>query len=249
MGLWNLVSNQGARASGVVDFGGAGEAGTVITIGGVSYTEADTADAENGIWTNGASAADSATSFAAAVNDDARSKRPQVSAFVSAAGDSVIVVADQPEAAGNLAMTEDSAANVTVENMAGGEDSHRNDMIVVNRVVSAQDVLATEVNIPLSFSPTSFIVDLRTTAGVSPRPAGAPMSVRPNSRCASCEPGKGLGGLRRDQPGMLHPAAIRQRSSGLGPGDAPGHRRLHRTGVGRRRVLCQRSRLQGDQCG
>ena len=48
MGLWNLVSNQGARASGVVDFGGAGEAGTVITIGGISYTEADTADAV--IW-------------------------------------------------------------------------------------------------------------------------------------------------------------------------------------------------------
>ena len=98
----------------------------------------------NGIWTNGASAADSATSFAAAVNDDARANRPQVSAFVSAAGDSVVVVADVSEAAGNLVMTEDSAVNVTVENLVGGEDSHRNRMIVVNRVVSAQDVLATE---------------------------------------------------------------------------------------------------------
>ena len=173
MGLWNLVSNQGARASGVVDFGGAGEAGTVITIGGISYSEADTADAVNGIWTNGATAADSATSFAAAVNDDARANRPQVSAFVSAAGDSVVVVADVSEAAGNLVMTEDSAVNVTVENLVGGEDSHRNRMIVVNRVVSAQDVLATEVNIPLSFTPTSFIVDLRTTAGVSKAYDGA----------------------------------------------------------------------------
>lgn len=161
-----MVSYEGTRALAVVDFNtGAAEAGTVVTIDGVSYTEADTAVATSGVWTNGASAANSATSFAAAVNGDLRVEKPPVSAFVSTAGDSVFVVADYPGSAYNFALTEDSANNVTVENMHGGTDPARKGVVVVNYVVTAQDVLAAEVNIPVNFTPTAFNVMIRDTDG------------------------------------------------------------------------------------
>lgn len=167
MGLIDLVYNAGVRAMAVVDFNAAGEAAMNVTIGGVVYLEADAADAPAGVWTNGATAANSATSLAAAINGDTRSNKPPVSAFVSDVGDSVIVVADEPGSAGELAITTDSAANATVENMHGSEDNARFEMAMTQYVVTDQDVLADEINLPLSFTPTGFIVDLLTTAGVT----------------------------------------------------------------------------------
>ncbi len=162
----HLLSNPGVRALAVIDFNTTGEAAADITIGGVSFTEADTEDFVNGTWTNGASAADSATSLNDAVNGDTRQSKPNVSSFLSDAGDSVIVVADRPGTAGNLAVTTDSAGAVTVENMHGGGEAGRMKAVVVDYVVTAQDVLADEVNIPLPFTPAGFVVNARTTAGV-----------------------------------------------------------------------------------
>ena len=68
--------------------------------------------------------------------------------------------------AGNLAVTTDSAGAVTVENMHGGDEAGRMKAVIVDYVVTAQDVLADEVNIPLPFTPTGFVVNARTTAGV-----------------------------------------------------------------------------------
>nr|HPL29928.1 hypothetical protein [Anaerolineae bacterium] len=63
-----LVRDAGQQAVSVVDFNtGAAEAACKVTIDGVDYQEADAEDLPNGVWTSGASAADSATSFAAAV--------------------------------------------------------------------------------------------------------------------------------------------------------------------------------------
>jgi len=162
----HLLSNPGVRALAVIDFNATGEAAANITFGGVSFTEADTEDFANGKWTNGASAANSATSLNDAINGDTRQNKPNVSSFLSVVGDSVVVVADRSGVAGNLAVTTDSAGAITVENLHGGADATRKKAVVVDYVVTAQDVLADEVNIPVPFTPTGFVVNARTTAGV-----------------------------------------------------------------------------------
>lgn len=150
------IEHQGVCAVGVVDFSAASEAAVTITIGGVAYLEADTADAPNGVWTNGASAADSATSFAAAVNGDTRAAGVAlgITAVVSSEGDSVVLCADAVGTAGNYAVSEDSATNVTVENMHGGEAAGLKKVARIKYTVTAQDVKADEVNIPLDFTPS-----------------------------------------------------------------------------------------------
>lgn len=167
MSLLNLTHFPGQNAVGVVDFGGAAEAGSTVTIGGAVYTEADTADSENGIFTNGASAADSATSFAAAVNDDTREGNPDITAFVSDAGDSVVLIANKAGTAGNLTLSTDSATNVTVEDMHDGKDPERKNIVAGNYTVTDQDILADEVNIGLPFAASGFVVDLRTSTGAT----------------------------------------------------------------------------------
>lgn len=165
MSLLNLIHFPGQNAVGVVDFGGAAEAGATVTIGGTVYTEADTEDFENGIFTNGANAAASATSFASAVNDDTREGNPEITAFVSDAGDSVVLIADNPGTAGNLAVSTDSATNVTVEDMHDGKEPGRKKIAVGDYTVTAQDVLADEINIGLPFVASGAIVNLRTSTG------------------------------------------------------------------------------------
>lgn len=166
MSLVNLTYYPGRNAVGVVDFNGIAEAGSTITVGGQVYTEADTADSENGVFTNGASAANSATSFAAAINDDTRDNAPAVTAVVSDAGDSVVLVADNPGTAGNLSVSTDSASNVTVEDMHDGEDTNRKKIAAGNYTVTAQDVLADEVNIGIPFAASGFVVNVRTSTGL-----------------------------------------------------------------------------------
>ena len=162
-----LTSYPGQNAVGVVDFNGVAEAASTITIGGKVYTEADTADAENGVFTNGASTADSATSFAAAVNGDVRKDAPKVTAVLSDEGSSVILVADESGSDGNLSVETDSAANVTVENMHDGKDEGRKKIVVGNYTVTAQDVLADEINIGLPVAASGFVVNLRTSTGLT----------------------------------------------------------------------------------
>lgn len=166
MSLLNLTSFPGQNAGGVVDFGGAAEAASTVTIDGTVYTEADTEDFENGKFTNGASAADSATSFAGAVNGDTREGNPDVTAFVSDAGDSVVIVANKAGTEGNLALTTDSSTNVTVEDLHDGKGSARKKIIAGNYTVTDQDVLADEVNIGLPFAPSGFLVNVRTSTGL-----------------------------------------------------------------------------------
>lgn len=157
----------GENAVGVIDFNGVFEAASTITVGGTVYTEADTADAPNGVFTNGASAANSATSFAAAVNDDTRAASVGITAVVSDAGDSVVLFADQPGTAGNYAVTTTSAANATVEDMKSGRDPARKRIMGGNYTVTDQDVLADEINIGLPFAPSGFVVNLRTSTGLA----------------------------------------------------------------------------------
>ena len=102
----------GGRAAGYIDFNAVAEAGMTVTIGGVDYQEADTADAENGVFTNGASAADSATSLIAAINGDTRAAVPYTAA-ADLSGDGVWLYADAVGIAAMDSIHTSTPANVT----------------------------------------------------------------------------------------------------------------------------------------
>lgn len=158
-GLQGSLVQTDIKAVGHVDFSGVGGAGDAITINGVAYTEADTAVAASGIWTNGASAADSATSLAAAINGDLRPTKPPVTAVVSAGGDTVVVVANKPGPEYNYTITT-TADNSTAYNMAGGAKGGRIECAAIAHTATAQDVLAGEVTIGLDWTPDAFFVQV-----------------------------------------------------------------------------------------
>ncbi len=167
--------NPGVRAHAVVDFSDVGTAGKDILINGVSYLEADTADATIGVWTNGASAANSATSFAAAINGDTRRNAPKVSAVVSDAGDSVIIVADEPGSAYEYTVALGTGMlTATVENMSRSQKDGRKMLWTVNHTTTAQDVLADEINIPVPYTPDGWQVFWRAATG-------APLATQPTA--------------------------------------------------------------------
>jgi hypothetical protein len=179
--LNQLLYTPGKLAVGVVDFNtGAAEAACKITIGGVDYQEADAADAPNGVWTNGASQANSTDSFLAAVNGDTRASKPAVTAL-KIGTHSVAILSTAAGTAGNLEITTTSAAKITVENMVGGAAGGVKQVTVINRTVTAQDVLATAVVIPVAFTPTGWMVQvldatyaLKAATGVFDYSAGPP---------------------------------------------------------------------------
>lgn len=162
-----LARFPGVPAVAVIDFNtGAAEAGCKITIDGVDYQEADAADAPNGVWTNGASAADSCASFLAALNGDTRNDGSPFTGVASAAAHSVILTADAAGTAGNVNITTTSAGNITVENAHGGVDAGIKQIYAVSQAVTAQDALAAEVNIALPFAPTAWVLGLFDATGV-----------------------------------------------------------------------------------
>jgi len=160
----SLINYPGTIATSVIDFNTTGEAGMKVVINGVDYQEADVAVVTTGVWTNGASAANSATSLVAAINGDTRATVP-FTATISAGGHSVLLTYDTVGTAGNMTITTTSAANCTVENSVGGTVSATKQMVIVDRVVTAQDILANEVNVPLPFAPTKFIIQHSDTNG------------------------------------------------------------------------------------
>lgn len=166
--LNGLVYFPGRQAQACIDFNtGAAEGACSVTANGVVYLEADAEDFPNGVWTNGASAANSATSFAAAVNGDTRAGGSPFTALVSAANHSVYLVADAVGTAGNVVISTTSAARVTVENTTGGLAAAVKKMFAIRRAVTAQDVLATEITIPVPFTPTAFTERARDSTGLA----------------------------------------------------------------------------------
>ncbi len=181
--------NYGQNLRGLVRFGGTAEAGITITLTAtiidepgsddeeeversLVYQEADTAAPATGVWTNGASAATSATSFAAAVNGDLRTEPPEdpteeepdfvfgcpVRALVLADGVTVLLYychrtdATQERvdySTGDIVVTTSSPANVTVEDMTGGERQDPCHSCLRRHIVTALDVLADQIVVPL----------------------------------------------------------------------------------------------------
>lgn len=148
----NLTKDYGSIAHAYIDFNGAGEAGMLITLAGIEYQEADTADAANGVWTNGTSAAESAASLIAAINGDTRTAVPYT-AVADSSGDGVWVFADAAGSAYNATITTDSASNCTVENLMMGEDPKTLKVFSHVHTVGTQELLSGEVQIPTPFAP------------------------------------------------------------------------------------------------
>jgi len=159
--LSSVAFDPGAQGVGVIDFNAQGEAGAIVTIGGVAYLEGAT-----GQWLRGANAGAGAVNLAAAINADVRAGSPPFAAVVSAGGHSVIVTAERVGTGGNLVITTTSAGAITVENMHGGRAPVARRVAAIRQTVTAQDALAAEVNIPLPFAPTSFSVQVLDANGV-----------------------------------------------------------------------------------
>lgn len=153
----------GTVASSYIDFNATGEAGMAIEISGVVYQEADTADAANGVWTNGANAAASATSLTAAINGDTRAAVPFTAVR---SGDGVWLFWDTPGDPDGADVTTDSAANCTVQHgFNGGTDPRVQTVVRFSVEITAQLLLSGAVEIPLPFTPAGFHVTAVTATG------------------------------------------------------------------------------------
>ena len=84
----NPVSFHEGIARAYIDFNTTGEAGMMVRVGSLEFQEADVAVPATGVWTNGASAANSATSLLAAFAGDARTTLP-FEAKIDLSGDGV----------------------------------------------------------------------------------------------------------------------------------------------------------------
>lgn len=136
-----------------------------------AYTEADTANAPAGVWTNGSTAAQSAASFAAAVNQDAR-RDPDpdddpdpttfvcpIKALVLANGVTVLLFYCRSTCAesswadfspGEVDVTTTSPANVLVEETCDGDLEDYGRTCLYTHEVTPLDVAAQQIVMPLS---------------------------------------------------------------------------------------------------
>ncbi len=152
-----LVKEPGHMAQGVLDFAAVATPAVTVTIGAVTYLEADAEDLVNGTWTNGASANDSAVSLAAAINGDTRNAGGASYAAVVVT-DTVFVLALAIGTAGNVAMSVSAGEPVVIENMIGGTAAAVKQQAHIMHVVTAAEV-AVAAGVPSVFIPLPFDVD------------------------------------------------------------------------------------------
>jgi hypothetical protein len=152
-------------ACAYIDFNDTAEAEMTVTIGDFVYAEDDTADAEAGVFTNGANAAASAASLIAAINGDERAPVP-FTAVADESGDGVWLFWDTPGAAGNVEISTDSEANCTVhESSYGGADAAQKRQVSFAHAVTAQELLSGTIDFPLPFVPSVYFIQVYTATG------------------------------------------------------------------------------------
>jgi len=159
----NKLSGHGKISAAYIDFNGAGEAAMSVTINGAVYLEADTAAPATGVWTNGASAADSAASLISAINGDTRATVP-FTAVADVSSDGVWVFWDAV-GANNITISTTSASNCTVQNSTGGAAVGHHDSLSLSHTVNTQELLSGAVEIPVPFTPTGFHVTAVSSSG------------------------------------------------------------------------------------
>ena len=161
--LDRVVYFPGNHAMATIDFNAVGTATMTITINGVVYTEADTAVPASGIWTNGASAADSATSLIAALNGDTRAVVP-FTAIADVSGDGVIIVWDAVGTAGNVTIAS-STGDATTANSLLGENAAIKKSANITKTITTNELLAGASTIPLPFAPSGFTFNCVSATG------------------------------------------------------------------------------------
>jgi hypothetical protein len=159
------VQDPGAMAVGSVRFGATGDC-TGVDVGAVSYDYDATPVVTDGEWAYGASASESATNLAAAINGDTRNGGgPYYGAIANT--DTVHIYALAVGTAGNVAVARDGGSYPDVcENLVGGRNAGNRQWTVRSHTVTANDVeTAVLVNIPLPFTPTAFMAWVTDSTG------------------------------------------------------------------------------------
>jgi hypothetical protein len=158
------ATNPGGMAAAYIDFNATAEPAMSVTINGVVYLEADAEDFPNGIWTNGASAANSAASLISAINGDTRAAAP-CTAIADLSGDGAWLFWDAVGTAGNVTISTTSASNCTVQNSTGGEAAAVKKVCNITHTVNTQELLSGAVEIPIPFTPTGFNINAFSSTG------------------------------------------------------------------------------------
>lgn len=151
----------GQMGVGTIRFGATGDC-TSVTIGAVTYPYNGSPDTALGQWAYGASASESATNLAAAIN--LKTGSPYAA---TANTDTVHVYAKTVGTAGNVTITRTGGAQpATVENTVGGLAAATKQWCMRAHTVTANDVdTAVLVNIPMPFTPTMFTYSCRSATG------------------------------------------------------------------------------------
>jgi len=151
----------GQMGVGTILFGATGDC-TSITIGAVTYPYDGSPTVADGEWDYGASASESATNLAAAINGKTGSPYA-----ATANTDTVHVYAKTVGTAGNVTITRNTGAQpATVANTVGGLAAATKQWCMRAHTVTANDVdTAVLVNIPMPFTPTMFTVQVRSSTG------------------------------------------------------------------------------------
>ena len=155
------TEDPGAIAVGSVLFGATGDC-TSVSVGAVTYAHDETPVVADGEWAYGASASESATNFAAAINGKTDSPYTAI-----ADGDTVYIFAEVVGTAGNVLIARTGGAQpATLENLVGGLAAATKQSCVVRHVVTANEVdTAVLVHIPVPFTPTKFIASVTSATG------------------------------------------------------------------------------------
>ncbi len=156
------VQDPGAMAVGSVRFAATGDC-TGVDVGAVSYDYDATPVVTDGEWAYGASASESATNLAAAINGKTGSPYGAI-----ANTDTVHIYARAVGTAGNVTVARDGGTQpAAVENLVGGRNAGNRQWTVRSHTVTANDVeTAVLVNIPLPFTPTAFMAWVTDSTGL-----------------------------------------------------------------------------------
>jgi hypothetical protein len=155
----------GVQAIGSVRFTGVGDC-DAVQVGAVLYTRDATPVVADGEWTEGVSAATSATNLAAGINGDTRNSG--ASYYVATVNtDTVHIYAKTVGGNVAIALTGGAPTEPSVrENLVEGVLKVHKDSVMVQHTVTANDVqTAVLVNIPLPFVPAYYIVQIRNATG------------------------------------------------------------------------------------
>lgn len=158
------AANCSVYQASFMPFSATGAPETTVTIGGIVFQEADPADAPNGVWTNGASAANSTTSLAAAINGDTRTTLA-FNAVPHTGGESMWIaqnVVDEAAAAITIAAP---SMSCTTQAFSGGADSAVKKIVNITHAVSANELLSGHIDFPLAFAPETWTVQAYTATG------------------------------------------------------------------------------------